>query len=162
MRKDGVPMARWVVLLVPLALMAGALGSQYIGGLYPCEMCHWQRWPHYAAILVALLSFAMPNRLVTMALIGAAALLIATSGVIGVLHAGVEYQWWPGFTPCAAGAQSGMSGMDIIDLIQKKPIISCDVPQWTLLGVSLAGWNALISLTGALAAFVLLLRGKRA
>lgn len=161
MRTDGLTAARWVVLGVPLALMAGALGSQYLGGLYPCEMCHWQRWPHYAAIFVALLSFFMPNRLVSMALIGMAALLVATSGAIGVFHAGVEYKWWDGITPCAVGAGAGMSGMDIIDAIQKKPLISCDIPQWELFGISLAGFNAIISLTGAVAAFVLLLKGNK-
>lgn len=159
--RDTVKTARWVALGVPLALMAGALGSQYIGGLHPCEMCHWQRWPHYAAILVALLSFLMPNRLVTMSLIGCAALLIATSGVIGILHAGVEYHWWPGFTPCAAEVPAGMSGLDIINTIQNKPLVSCDIPQWDLFGISLAGWNALISLGGAVAVFVLLFKGAR-
>ena len=51
--------ARALALFVPAALMAGALGAQFIGGLYPCEMCHWQRWPHYAAIAIALLAFAV-------------------------------------------------------------------------------------------------------
>ena len=55
----GLDKARLLALLVPAGLLAGALGSQYIGGLYPCEMCHWQRWGHYAALAFALASFAM-------------------------------------------------------------------------------------------------------
>ena len=157
MRRDGLTLARWAALLVPLSLMAGALGSQYLGGLFPCEMCHWQRWPHYAAIPLAALAFFVPGRPAQTGLVVIAALLIATSGAIGVFHAGVEYHWWPGITPCAAGAEAGMSGMDIIDRIQKKPLISCDIPQWDLFGISLAGWNAIVSLSGALAIFWLLL-----
>ena len=52
--------ARLIALLLPLALLGGALGSQYLGGLHPCEMCYWQRWPHAAAILLAALAFTAP------------------------------------------------------------------------------------------------------
>ncbi len=139
------PIARvnLLALLLPSALMAGALGSQYIGGLYPCEMCHWQRWPHYAAIAIALTAFALkpPVRNVVVAL---AALAILTSGAIGIFHAGVEYGWWQG-PPCAA-ANAGAS----IEDIMRAPMIRCDAPQWTLGPVSLAGFNALFSVLGGL------------
>src|SRR3954449_3704984 len=81
--------ARVIALLLPLALLGGALGSQYVGGLHPCEMCYWQRWPHGAAIVFAALAFTAPaesNRSRGMVLL--AALLIAVSGAIGVYHAG--------------------------------------------------------------------------
>ena len=81
--------ANRLALLVPAALLAGALGSQYLGGLYPCEMCHWQRWPHYAAVVVAGLAFATAGGM-RRALVVVAALMIATSGAIGAFHAGVE------------------------------------------------------------------------
>src|SRR3546814_9320261 len=54
--------ARWIALLLPAALVGGAWIGQLFFGLYPCEMCHWQRWPHYAAIALALLAFAVPGR----------------------------------------------------------------------------------------------------
>lgn len=152
--------ARWLALLVPLALLAGALGSQYLGGLFPCEMCHWQRWPHYAAVVLAALAFvpAAPQRL----LVGLAALAIAVSGAVGVLHAGVEYQWWEGVTTCTSTvAGHGGSTEDILARIMAAPITRCDVPQWTLWGVSMAGFNALFSLAGALAIAVLLLKPER-
>ena len=84
-------LVRLIALLLPLALLAGALGSQYIGGLHPCEMCYWQRWPHGAAIVLAALAFTAPtqsqrSRLLTLL----AASAIAISGAIGVYHAGVE------------------------------------------------------------------------
>jgi disulfide bond formation protein DsbB len=162
MRSEGFSAARMLALVVPLGLILGALGSQFIGHLVPCEMCMWQRWPHYAAIGVALLAFVAPARGLQLLLICVAALLIGTSGVIGVLHAGVEYRWWPGFTPCAGQLDAHLSGLDMLREIAKRPVISCDTPQWTLFGISLAGFNALFSLAGALAIFGLLLQRRHA
>jgi len=142
--------ANRLALLIPAALMAGALGSQYIGGLYPCEMCHWQRWPHYGAIVVALLAFAARGG-ARRALVLLAAAVIALSGAIGVFHAGVEYGWWDGITGCTSAVTPTGSTEDMLAQIMKAPMVRCDVPQWTLWGVSLAGWNALISLLGAAA-----------
>src|SRR5438270_5915510 len=95
--------ARWIALLLPLALLGGALGSQYLGGLHPCEMCYWQRWPHPAAIVLAALAFTAPAESSrSRALTILAALAIATSGAIGVYHAGVEAKIFEGFTTCSA------------------------------------------------------------
>src|SRR3954469_14082284 len=83
--------ARLIALLLPLALLAGAFGSQYFGGLYPCEMCWWQRYGHIAALGIAALAFTAPapsSRARALTLL--AALAIAVSGGIGVYHAGVE------------------------------------------------------------------------
>ncbi|SEN72270.1 Disulfide bond formation protein DsbB [Sphingomonas gellani] len=141
--------ARWLALLLPAALLAGAWGFQLIGGLYPCEMCHWQRWPHYAAVAVALLAFFAPPR-PARALVLLAALLIAASGVIGALHAGVEYHWWQGFTGCTSTvSMTGMTAAERLDAIMHAPMVRCDAAQWTLGGVSLAGFNAIVSLLGA-------------
>src|SRR3954469_7851818 len=93
--------ARWIALLLPLALLGGALGSQYFGGLHPCEMCYWQRWPHAVGILLAGLAFSGPpasSRSGTLTLL--TALAIAVSGSIGVYHAGVEAKIFQGFTTC--------------------------------------------------------------
>ena len=88
-------LGRLIALLLPAALLGGALGSQYLGGLHPCEMCYWQRWPHGAAILLAALSFTAPAAAPRgRTLILLAALAIAISGAIGVFHAGVELKWW--------------------------------------------------------------------
>jgi disulfide bond formation protein DsbB len=143
--------ANAIAFLVPAGLMAGALGSQHIGGLYPCEMCHWQRWPHYAAIAMALLAFARPA--LRQPLVILAALAILVSGAIGAFHAGVEYHWWQGITACSQTA-AGSTMSDIL----KAPIVRCDQPQWTLAGVSLAGFNAIFSILGGLAALTVLTR----
>ena len=154
--------ARWLALLVPAALLAGALGSQYYGGLYPCEMCHWQRWPHYAAVALALLSFAMrgqPDR--GRSFVWLAALAIFTSGAIGVYHAGVEAGIFEGLTTCSA-ALSGGSSADILADIMATPLVRCDQIQWSFLGVSMAGWNAILSIGSASVISWLSLRRPRA
>jgi disulfide bond formation protein DsbB len=142
--------ANLLALAVPALLMAGALGSQYFGGLYPCEMCHWQRWPHEAAIGFAILAFFLKAPART-ALVALAAIAILVSGGLGVFHAGVEYGWWLGPQHCN-GTAAGSSLADIL----AAPIVRCDVPQWTLFGVSLAGFNALFSIAGGLGVFALL------
>ena len=142
--------ARIAALLLPVALVAGALGSQYIGGLFPCEMCHWQRWPHYAAIALAALAFLVSERPLGRIMLALAIAAILTSGAIGVFHAGVEYHWWTGITRCSAPI-GGASSADLLAQIMATPTIQCDVPQWTLLGISLAGFNALFSILGGLA-----------
>ena len=154
--------ARWLALLVPAALLAGALGSQYYGGLYPCEMCHWQRWPHYAALALALLSFAMrgqPDR--GRSFVWLAALAIFTSGAIGVYHAGVEAGIFEGLTTCSA-ALSGGSSADILADIMATPLVRCDQIQWSFLGISMAGWNAILSIGSASVISWLSLRRPRA
>jgi disulfide bond formation protein DsbB len=146
--------ARLLALLVPAALLGGALGSQYIGGLYPCEMCYWQRWPHGAAILLALAATLSPvNSARTRPLVLLAALAIAISGAIGVFHAGVELGYWEGITRCTA------TGATSLEDILKVPLVRCDQVQWSFLGVSMAGWNAIFSLGGA--ALIAFLAGRR-
>ena len=149
----GFAKARALALIIPGALMAGALGSQYIGGLVPCEMCLWQRWPHYAAIGLAALAFVLPQR----ALVWLAALAILISGSIGIFHAGVEYHWWEGLTQCSQVPGSGGTGNILAD-IMKTPLVRCDQAQWSLFGISLAGYNAIISIGGALLIIRLLMR----
>jgi len=147
--------AAQLALAIPLALLAGAWGAQLIGHRYPCEMCHWQRWPHYAAVVVAALALALPRQ--RRVLVVLAAVLIAVSGVIGVLHAGVEYHWWRGFTACTSTVQlSGATAAERLDQLMKAPLVRCDHAPWTLAGISLAGFNAILSLGGALGVLLLL------
>ncbi len=153
-RASGAAMARALALAVPSFLLGGALFSQYVGGLTPCEMCYWQRWPHAFAIVAAIAAFfsaagSRSSRLLTVL----AAVGIAVSGAIGVFHAGVEAGWWEGFTTCTA------SGPMNLDDLLAAPIVRCDEVQWSLLGISMAGWNAILSLGGALGIAALL--GKR-
>ena len=142
--------ARALAFLVPAALLAGAWAFQLIGHLYPCEMCHWQRWPHYGALVLAALSFVAGGARTKATLVAGAAALIAVSGLIGVFHAGVEYHWWQGITACTMTISgTGRSTDAMLKDLLAAPIVRCDAAQWTLFGVSLAGWNAAASLIGA-------------
>tara|TARA_B100001179_G_scaffold220858_1_gene195763 strand:- start:1930 stop:2409 length:480 start_codon:yes stop_codon:yes gene_type:complete len=142
-------LAQRTALAVPALLLAGAYVSQYVFGLYPCEMCWWQRWPHFAAVALALLSFVAPPKRLWIAL---AAGGILTSGLIGLFHAGVEYGWWQGITSCAAIPQTN-EGQSALDAIMESPLVRCDEPAWTLFGISLAGFNFLISSAASLFIF---------
>lgn len=153
--------ARLLALLVPATLLAGALGSQYIGGLHPCEMCYWQRWAHYAAVALAIGSFALRGAADRgRSLVWVAALAMLASGMIGVYHAGVEIGVFEGVTACTASI-SGGSSADVLANIMATPLIRCDEVQWSFLGISMAGWNALLSVSSALVILWLSLRRPR-
>jgi disulfide bond formation protein DsbB len=153
--------ARALAVGVPAALLAGALGSQYLGGLYPCEMCHWQRWGHYAALALGVLAFVPAFRPNARLLVAIAAVGILSSGAIGAYHAGVEAGVFEGITRCTAGI-SGGSSADILADIMATPLVRCDQVQWSLLGISMAGWNAILSAGFALLILWLLLRRSAA
>jgi disulfide bond formation protein DsbB len=151
-----------IALLLPLALLAGAYGSQYVGGLIPCEMCWWQRYAHFAAAAFAALSFTASaassrSRLLTLL----AATAIAVSGAIGVYHAGVELHIFPGLTTCTANS-TGATTEELLKAILNSPMVRCDQVQWSFLGLSMAGWNAIISLSGATTILFLAMKARRA
>ncbi|KIN66441.1 Disulfide bond formation protein, DsbB family [Sulfitobacter noctilucicola] len=125
------------------ALLLGAFGFQHLGGLPPCKLCLWQRWPHAAAILIGVVALRVSYR--GLALLGAAA--TATTGVIGVYHAGVEWGWWPGPTSCSGGGTDlgSMTGGDLLALDTPTGVVMCDEIVWQLFGLSMAGWNAVIA-----------------
>ncbi len=124
------------------ALLLAAWGFQYLGGMAPCQMCVWQRYPHGVAIAIGAVALALPGlRLLPM--LGALAAL-TTSG-IGFYHAGVEQGWWEGPSSCSAGDIGGLSAEELMNQIMAAPLVRCDEIPWEFLGLSMAGWNALIS-----------------
>jgi disulfide bond formation protein DsbB len=153
--KSQVNRARAVALIVPAVLVGGAYGFQYLGGLFPCEMCWWQRYAHFAALGLAVAAFVLPGKRLWVALAG---LAILVSGLIGGYHAGVEYGWFKGLTECTSQI-SFSGGGDPLKAILSAPIIRCDVVQWKIFGISLAGFNFILSVLGAGAVFGLL--GKK-
>jgi disulfide bond formation protein DsbB len=146
------PDAYLVALAVPSALIAAVLVVQYGFGLAPCDMCWWQRYPHFAAIGLASTALALRGTRLGGALVRLAALAIGISGLIGAFHAGVEYGWWQGPTACS----STVLGSDPLASIMNAPLIRCDTAPWTMFGVSLAGFNFLVSLATAVLVFALL------
>jgi len=152
-RDASLHLARFVAIMLPVALLGGALASQYIGGLFPCEMCMWQRWAHIAGIAAALVAIALRRTTpfsVMFTLL--AALGIAISGAIGAFHAGVEYRWWAGPQACSGTIPTGLSPEELKKILFSAKMVRCDEPAWKLAGISMAGWNAILS---ALLAIVL-------
>lgn len=148
-------LAGWLALIISGGLLGGALISQYLFGLFPCEMCMWQRWPHIAAIIFAVIALIFHPKSWATIFISGAAIGIFVSGLIGGFHAGVEYGWWEGITTCAT------SGAVSLDSIMDAPLVRCDVAPWSLFGISLAGYNFLLSVGGAIAILVLLAKGRK-
>jgi disulfide bond formation protein DsbB len=148
-----VRQAAWLLFAVSGSLLLGALGFQFLGGLAPCEMCYWQRYAHLAVLAVAGLALITGNR----AAGWLAVLAMAIAAGLGLFHAGVEQKWWQGVTACTAPVSAGMSTAEMLDTLMNAPLVRCDEIPWSLLGVSMAGWNALVSAGAALCgAFILI------
>jgi len=150
-----------LVSLGLLALSAVTLGivhaAQYLGGLQPCPLCLYQRWPWWIAGGLAVLALR-PG--LSRAALAAAGLAVWVGGGIAAYHVGIEQQWWAGPASC-----SGLATPDSLEALRAQifaaPVILCDEIAWSLFGVSMAGYNALLSLaTGA--GLFWLLRGKGA
>ncbi len=124
------------------ALLLGALYFQYFQDLAPCKMCIWQRWPHGIAIALGLIALALPRREIMLL----AGLVVLAGAGIGLYHAGVEQHWWQGPNTCTSGDISGMSTEDLLDQILAAPVVRCDEIVWSFLGLTMAAWNAVLSL----------------
>jgi len=135
------------------ALLAGAYYFQYVGGMRPCELCLWQRYPHMVAGafgLLALVSLGVPRLAMVFTLISIMALFI-TSG-LGAFHLGVEEHLWQGPRTCTGVIPSGLSPEQLKKLLLNTQMVRCDVPAWQMWNISMAGWNAILS--GGLAIFL--------
>ena len=141
------------VLLILASATATILGVWIFeyAGYAPCELCLKQRWAYYAAIALSLAVLAAGRSSAKLMRYGLLllALLWVGSMAFGIYHSGVEWKWWPGPTTCT-GASALSSGLP--DLT--KPVVMCDTPALRILGLSLAGWNAVISLGLAILALV--------
>ena len=127
------------------AVLAAAFAFQHIGGLAPCKLCIWQRWPYAVAVVLGLIGMAAPRAAIAYA--GAAAAL--TTSAIGLYHTGVERKWWEGPSTCTGGNSedlSAMTGSELLSLDGGTAIVMCDEVAWSLMGLSMASWNALIGL----------------
>ena len=142
--------AAWVILGVAAATILGAWIFEYFG-YPPCELCLQQRWAYYSAIPIALIVALLAPSFPGMARYGLLLLGVLWLGsmVFGLYHAGVEWGWWQGPTTCTGSG--GLSGEGLPDL--SAPVVMCDKVALRILGLSLAGWNAVISLGLALVAF---------
>lgn len=135
--------------LASLALLAGAWGFELIGHLVPCKLCLLGRWPHYAALPVALFALvserAQLRWLGVASLAGLAGLYLWATG-LSIYHAGVEWGWFLGPNDCGGGSSTAGSARDLLKQLETVRVVSCTQAAWRLFGLSLAGWNGLISL----------------
>jgi disulfide bond formation protein DsbB len=137
-----------LAFVLGLATILGALGSQFIGGLYPCELCLEQRWAYYIGLPVLALILIVWNRLplaVWYLLMAVAAAIFVWGTYMGAYHAGVEWGFWPGPTACTGTGVS--TSLNDLQNLNATRIVPCDRVQFRFLGISLAGYNALISAT---------------
>ncbi|RWA71704.1 disulfide bond formation protein B [Mesorhizobium sp.] len=146
-------------LAVAMAATVGsALAFQYIGGYIPCHLCLEQRTPYYVGaplmLLAAVASMLRAPAWVTRGLLAIGGLLMLYGLYLGVYHSGVEWAWWPGPADCTAGAGPvDTGGKGVLDALDKFVPPSCDKAALRILGLSLAGWNAIASLILAAVAF---------
>ena len=123
-------------------LLLGALAFQHLGGLYPCILCLWQRWPHLAALILGLAGLKWQGP----ALPALAGVAVLTSAGIGVYHFGVEQDWWAGLQQCAVNTLADLSSADLLNTdVSVGAPAACDKVAWSFLGLSMAGWNVVAS-----------------
>ncbi|MBN9232194.1 MAG: disulfide bond formation protein B [Mesorhizobium sp.] len=146
-------------LTVAMAATVGsALAFQYIGGYIPCKLCYEQRIPYYVGVPLMLLAvlaavFKLPAW-ITRALLVVGGLLMVYGLYLGIYHSGVEWAWWPGPTDCTnVAGPVDTGGKGVLDVLDKFVPPSCDKAALRILGLSLAGWNAIASVILAAIAF---------
>ena len=127
-------------------VIGGALIFEYGIGLVPCELCLLERWPWYAAIALSALALALRQPGLTRAAVLLFLVLFAASSGLAFYHVGVEQHVFAGPTACTAAPLGGHSAEDLLKSLQATPVVRCDEPQWSLFGISLAGWNLVASL----------------
>ncbi len=155
---EATKIQRWTLLIILLfstATIAGAWMFQIVVDLVPCPLCLQGRWHHYAGIPLAIVALFMlrPNPGLARLLILLIGLVFLAGTALSIYHAGIEYGFWPGPESCATGAGSPTSAGSLLTQMQSTKVVACDEVAWSFLGISLAGYNALISLALALLAF---------
>ena len=124
------------------ALLIGAIAFQVLGGLPPCKLCIWQRWPHGVAIGLGVLALANGHRFLPVL----GCLVVLAGAGVALYHTGVEFAWWEGPNTCTSGSIDNLSTEQLLDQILNAPIVRCDEVLWSLFGLSMAAWNGIISL----------------
>ncbi len=128
-------------------MVGAALLAQYWGGLVPCELCLYQRWPYYAVIALMALTLAIGRRGISRVALALAALIFIAGAGLAFYHLGVEQHWFAGPTACTGGGLAGGSIDEIRRRLLATPVVRCDVAQWSVMGVDpLVSGNLVVSL----------------
>ena len=130
-----------IASVLSLALILGAYSFEFIWGFDPCKLCYWQRYPHFLIISMFPLFYFFPRRILI--IVGIGSMLVST--VLAFYHVGVEQKYWLGPNSCTNFSIEGLTTDQLLEEIMSAPLVRCDEIVWDLLGISMAGWNALIS-----------------
>jgi disulfide bond formation protein DsbB len=151
-----LPVAAAATALAALATILSALAFEHLGGYTPCALCLIERFAYYAGVPLAAAAFFLARSERS----GLAALLLGLCGLgflinsgIGIYHSGIEWQWWAGPEACSAGTLAPLKG-SLLDALENAKPVSCSDAPWRFLGLSFAGWSAVISLDLALLSFL--------
>ncbi len=134
-----------LILAASVAVLGTAFAFQYLGGLDPCPLCIYQRYPYGVAIVLVALALALARPPLLAWLFGISALVFFAGGAIAVFHVGVEQHWWQGTAACTGTVPDGASLAEILAKARSAPAPRCDEIPWSFLGVSMAGYNVLAS-----------------
>lgn len=163
------PLTRWPLIMAgfSLAMLLGAWGFEYIGHYEPCALCYDQRYIHMAVIALGLATgitlILKPSlaRFASWPIFAVAAVLIYSAAFAG-WHAGIEYSWWTGPESCTTGSLNNVDPDSILRALAgdlHPPM--CDEASWTMLGISMAGYNAIISAAMAAVSIFMGYRGLK-
>jgi disulfide bond formation protein DsbB len=155
-RSQPVGTAAAAIAAIGLVAILGAYFFQYVVGLPPCPLCLEQRYAYYVSIPLAAMillgvSVGSSRKVLMLAMLAIAAAMLWNTG-LGVFHSGVEWHWWPGPQDCSGAVPNFSAGGSLIDQMNKTRVVRCDEAAWRFLGLSLAGYNVLVSLTLAVIA----------
>ena len=150
LRREPAAVAALAVFAVSAATILGAWYFQYVVKLAPCPLCLEERLPYHIviplALLLAIAAFVRAPR--TLVAVGFIAIIVAVlcGAALGAYHAGVEWRWWPGPTDCSGPISDFKAKGPLISQLQSVQVVRCDEAAWRFLGLSLAGYNVIVSL----------------
>lgn len=136
------------VALVSLGSLGFAYTAQYGFNMQPCILCLYQRWPYRIVIGIGVMAYVLATKSPGFArgLLWLTPIAFLSGAGLGFYQAGIEQKWWQGFAGCSAPDLSNLSGAELYAAIQTTPAVPCDVIQFEVFGISMAGYNALLSL----------------
>jgi disulfide bond formation protein DsbB len=148
-----------LILIAALASLAVAFASQYWGGLQPCVLCVYQRYPYGVAAALGLIGLGLARHPAQLRLVVAlAGIVFLADAAIAFYHVGVEQHWWQGTAECGADLGSGLSFEELQKQILSTPVVRCDQVPWSLFGISIAGYNFIYATLCGIAALWAALR----
>ena len=148
-----------LIVVAACAVLGGAFYFQHVLGILPCKLCFQERYAHYLAVPLGLLAIFLPERFAR-AILVVLALAFLGNAILGAYHAGVEWHFWAGPDDCSGGSAIPTNAGSLLAHLETAKVISCSEAGWRLAGISLAGWNTLISLTLAGVAACAAMRGR--